>query len=235
MTLERDLDRRARIIRLLQTRDDGLPEARWSGTPSAERGFIHETIVRESCSDCLANGVILRGCETCHGEGFIEYRRLRDPYATDKVVPYGITPDKHERARARDLEIDRLAMQTLPPPASELDIIDAANAHPERWEIERRRMYKLFDYHLLDRALDILRQRDQQSYHLVHGIHVYGWIEPSTTVEVAVERGLRTTEGLIVAWIKDRPAKDGGDTIRAPGFDIVKHPAQQRWERRNAA
>lgn len=225
-----NLDRRARIIRLLQTRDDNLPDARWSGTPSAERGFIHETLVRESCSDCLANGVVLRGCETCRGEGFIEYRRQRDPYATDKVIPYGMTPDRHERTRDRDREIDRLAMQTLPPPVSELDIIAAANAHPERWEIERRRMYRRFDYALLDRALDVLRVKDQEAYHLVHGIHVYGWIEPSTAVEVAVERGLRTIEGLIVAWIKKRSPDEGGDTIRAPGFDI--HPALARRARR---
>lgn len=235
MTLERDLGRRARIIRLLQTRDDGLPEARWTNTQPPERGFSNDVLAPESCPDCLANGVILRTCETCRGEGVIEYRRRKDPMDDPirnpppdprrKAYFGGDAGDQRvDRARAIDAAVaaaERELQRHLAPPTVE-DLIAEANKHPEQWEIERKRMYRQFDYAALDRALELLRQHDQEAYHLTHGIYIYGWIEPSTTVEVAVERGLRQLDG----WMPE--------FIRAPG-DEFKTPMQKRWERRHAA
>jgi len=39
------------IVRLLDTRFDGLPEP--TRRDHAAAGFVHKTIVREACTDCL--------------------------------------------------------------------------------------------------------------------------------------------------------------------------------------
>lgn len=210
-------DRRAQIIRLLETRDDHLP------TPTRREhstaGFVNEERPR-SCPDCLANGRVMKSCETCGGSGTVAGRRLdqvavpdalpddgdqRDPYAVEKVVPYGLDPTRHDRVRERDAELDRLASQTREPWKSPADELADANAHGEPWELARRRMYATYDYGALDRALEQLHQADDGAYKALHAGFVYRWIEPSTVFESACERGLRFLEERLP------------DPLRAPG------------------
>ena len=209
-------DRHERIIRLLETRDDGLPgiQAQRIHTTS---GFVHQDATL-SCEDCTANGAVLKGCESCHGTGRVLVRRDRDPYAVDVVLPYGMNLDRHEKRRARDSELARLSSQTAPA-RSEADVL--ASTPPEPWEVERRRMYRAFDYAALDLALDMLRNHDEGSYHAIHSVYVYSWSEPSVSLEVAVQHGLRFVDPRMPAF------------IRAPGMDV--HPAVTRRAERNAA
>lgn len=195
-------DRRAAIIRLLETRDDHLPTPtrREHSTP----GFVNEERSR-SCPDCDANGRVMKSCETCGGSGTVSGQRLariaipdalpddgepRDPYAVDKVVPYGLDPTRHDRVRERDAEIDRLVAQVREPWKSPEDELAEANAHPEGWEIARRRLYASFDYAALDRALELLRQVDDGAYKALHSVFVYRWSDPSAGFQSACERGL---------------------------------------------
>lgn len=215
---ESKVDRRAQIILLLETMTDGLPQR--DRPKLTAPGFVHRAIVRESCSDCLANDRRRPGCATCGGKGFTETFRDRDPYAdTETVQPYGITPDRHEAARAREAAMARLEAQTREPWKSDEDELADANKNPEPWEIERRRMYRLYDYAALDSALALLRDRDEGAYRLLHSVYVYGWSEPSTTVEALVERGL--------LFVEQRMP----EVIRAPGFD---NPAKAKLESRRA-
>lgn len=200
-----DVVRRGQIIRLLETRDDHLPQPiRREHSPA---GFIHNTFVRETCPDCFGETPGKVGCATCKSRGYIEYVRARDPYAVEKVQPYGMTGDRHEKRRERDNELVRLERQTASPWSSAADELAYANSHPEPWEIERARKWRNHDYAALDNALESLRQRDAGAYHLVHATYVYGWLETSASMEHAVERGL--------VFIGERmPA-----VIRAPGDD----------------
>lgn len=150
-------ERRGQIIQLLDTRHDNLPEP--TRRDHTSPGFVHNTTVRESCPDCLTNGRTMVGCATCDGRGYTETLRDRDPYAVEKVVPYGLDIDRHQRRRERDAELARLDAQLQPPVASEADAIADANQHPWPWEIARRRMWRDFDYRALDVALDALRAR----------------------------------------------------------------------------
>lgn len=184
-----DLDRRAQLIVLLQTRDDHLPlPVRRDG--SVHRGFAHRVPHRETCADCFGEMPGRVGCETCGSRGYLESMRDRDPYAIDKTQPYGIRPDRHEAARQLDRELDRIGRQ-LEQPKSELDALAEANRHPYGWELARAAKWRQFDYAALDVALELLRQADEAAYHLVHAVYVYGWQDASTTVEAVVERGLR--------------------------------------------
>lgn len=212
-------DRRAAIIRLLETRDDHLPTPtrREHSTP----GFVNEESPR-SCPDCLSNGRVMKSCEICGGSGVLSGKRLdriavpdalpgdgeaRDPYAVDKVVPYGLDPTRHDRVRDRDAEIDRLSAQTREPWKSSADELAEANAHPEGWEVARRRMYQAFDYAALDRQLELLRQVDDGAYKALHACFVYRWVEPSAGFDSACERGLR--------FLDERLP----DPLRAPGSE----------------
>lgn len=210
---------------MLETRDQHLPDVRpRSAAPS---GFVHHTVVRVSCPDCLANGRRMPGCSTCGGQGWLEERRDRDPYSERgqlKNRPVGgeqagFNVDRHERTRERDRMLDRLGDQLRP--ASEVDEDEDANAHPYRWERERARMWRRFDYAWLDVVLDSLRARDPDAAHALHAVYVYGWLrEASAGVEAAVERGLRFLElrGLLHELVTGR-------RLRAPGFE---HPAVRR-------
>jgi hypothetical protein len=146
-------DRREQILALLATRHDHLPlPARRDGTAP---GFVHRTLAPTVCPTC--DGLESAGCPSCRGRGQIEVWRSRDPYATDRVTPYGLEATaKIGHVAARDAELARLAEQTAPPPATELDLVADANEHPYRWELERRAMYARFDYAALDRALERL-------------------------------------------------------------------------------
>lgn len=210
-------ERRAAIVSLLTSRDDGLPEPvrRDHSMP----GFVHHTAVRESCPDCLTNDRRLNGCETCHGRGYVETLRERDPYAIDKVQPFGLDVTRHERARERDAQIARLAAQTREPFASPADELADANRNPYRWERERRRMWERFDYGQLDQALEAMRCEDEAAYRILHAVYVYRrWSEPSTAVEQIVERGL--------VFLHERLP----DPLRAPGS--AKPAALQRREKK---
>jgi hypothetical protein len=202
--------RRNQIIRLLETRDDHLPQPiRREHSPA---GFIHNTQVRETCPDCFGENPGKVGCETCKSSGYIEYIRERDPYAVEKVQPYGMTGDRHEKRRERDNELRRLEAQTSPPWTSAADELAYANAHPEPWEIARARKWRDYDYPALHNALELLRDRDEGAYKLLHACHVYQWLETSAVMEHAIERGL--------SFIDQRMP----DVIRAPG-DQAPDPA----------
>ncbi|HEY8723426.1 MAG TPA: hypothetical protein VIL92_06155 [Gaiellaceae bacterium] len=195
--------RRGQIVKLLETRDDHLPQP--TRRDHAAAGFVHNAVVRETCADCLANDRTMFGCETCGGRGYVETLRRTDPYAVEKVQPYGMSRDRHEKRRERDSELRRLEAQTAPPWTSEADALADANLHPYRWEIDRDRKWADYDYAALDAALEQLRQHDEGAYRLVHSVYVYGWLESSTVMEAAVERGLRFLDAHMP------------DPIRAPG------------------
>lgn len=226
---EGDETRRARIVALLETRDDGLPTPwRSSRVPA---GFDHRATVRVTCPDCLANDFRLRsrrglsrGCETCGGVGYVEERRDRDPYARNDKPSYG-SLERRDQALERDRQIDMLGRQTRPPVQVDEEA-DAAD-HPYRWERERVRMWRRYDYQWLDVELDALRDRDPDGCHALHAVYVYGWLqEVSAIVEEAVERGLRFLElrGRLYEALAGRP-------LRAPGFEQAKHPALVRRDR----
>lgn len=145
------------------------------------------------------------GCETCGGSGEIEgaaaFARVsvadalasdgssRDPYVRDAVLPFGWDVSRRELARERDGQIGRLGEQ-LRPPLSEAELLAEANARPDEWERVRRRMYRLFDYAALDRALGQLREADDVACRALHAVYVYGWLELERAPVVVLERGL---------------------------------------------
>ena len=144
--------RHCQILRLLETRYDGLPEIVRRDHSSS--GFVNAVLARESCPDCLANGRTMFGCETCSGRGYLEKSRLVDPYAVRSVTPYGLDGSALERARATERLLQRLEAQTRPPWVSEADAL--AELPPAGWEIARARMFARFDYAALERALEAL-------------------------------------------------------------------------------
>jgi len=164
-------DRRAAIIRLLETRDDNLPlpSARTVGVA----GFVHDKRSR-SCPDCLANGRVMFDCETCGGSGVVDGSRFdrvsaadelpddgdrRDPYSVnEKTTRYGLDGSRHDTAHARDRQIEMLARQ-IRPALSEAALLEEANREPYVWEIARARMFRLYDYRALNTALAWLRNR----------------------------------------------------------------------------
>jgi hypothetical protein len=191
-------ERRAQVVRLLETRDEYLPVLR--APHASPAGFVSGVRVR-SCPDCLANGRTMFGCETCGGRGTVEAGRLvrvaltdewrgqssrLDPYAVEVTAPYGFDPTRHERVRERELEVGRLGQQTRSAAAVDEDV-DAA-VHPFGWERERARRWAEFDYGALDAALEALREFDGTAFRVLHAVFVYGWLEGGP--ERIVERGL---------------------------------------------
>lgn len=231
------LTRRGQIIRLLETMNDGLPEI--SRRDHSTSGFVNKVRSR-TCPDCLANGRVMIGCETCGGSGEVRPPRLgaiaapdalpddgaeRDPYQENKTQPYGLTNEARDREVAIDSAIARASdqLRRFPGfrPASARDEVEEANrsgGYP--WERERRAAWKRYDYERLTVALDELRVADEAGYHLLHSVFVYGWSEPSGTMEMVVERALRFLDGLMPT------------PMRAPGDP--EHPAAVRQRRRAA-
>lgn len=215
-----DAARRAQIIVLLETRDDHLPQPVRRDHSSA--GFVHEPQTR-TCPDCLANGRVMFGCETCGGDGeVIDIKNValpdalpddgasKDPYATEKPQPYGLDATRHDRSYARNAELQRLQQQTRTFKTAKDELADA-NRHPYGWEIMRDRKWRDYDYAALDIALELLRDHDQGAYHMLHAVYVYGWLETSAAMEHAVERGLVFVDGRMPT------------PIRAPG--VAADPA----------
>lgn len=198
-------ERISAIIVLLQTRDEGLPQP--VARSDAPSGFVDKVVVTLSCPDCLTNGRRMIGCETCGGSGHLEEYREHDPYAINKVQPFGLTPQRHEAARRRQAELARLEAQTREPWKSPAEELADANRHPYAWEIERQRRYRNFDYAALDLALDTLRISDEAAYHLLHTVYVYGLVDLSVTLEAIAARGLF----FIAARMPD--------PVRAPGME----------------
>ncbi len=182
-------ERREAIVRLLVTRNEHLPEPVHRTEASA--GFVHHAPARVACEDCLANGKAMFGCETCGGRGYTEVMRERDPYATEVVMPFGFDGSRHDASHARDREIEVLGQQLRP--ASKVDELADANAHPYGWERARRRMLQLYDYPALDLALERLRIRDDGASRALHAVYVYAWQpEPlAGPLQRACERGLK--------------------------------------------
>lgn len=179
-------DRRAAIVRLLEGLTDGLPLP--ARAPMSTLGFVHRTSQRESCPDCLANGFVSRDCESCAGRGYVEERRIRDPYDTG-LAPgwFGSSAAKHERDHERDRVIDQLEAQTAPP-RSEADLLRETPEEP--WVKARERLRDEFDFAALERALELLQGIDVDAYRAVHAVHVYGWMPARGSAAVAVERAL---------------------------------------------
>lgn len=145
-----------KILRLLDTRFDNLPESGRRTNTTA--GFAHREPARTSCTDCLANDRPMFGCETCGGRGYIEVMRERDPYANNDTRVYGLTGAQHDVRVARDVQIARAGKLAREMLSSLNDELEAANENPYAWEEERRRMFEQFDYAALDRALEDLQQ-----------------------------------------------------------------------------
>jgi hypothetical protein len=145
------------IVRLYETRDDHLPEP--TRRDHATRGFIHQTDAHEACPDCLANDRTTYACETCGGRGYLVVQRDRDPYAVDKVQPYGLNTDARlEAERDRSAELERLAAQTRAPWASVKDEIAEADkpGNDYGWREARKTMCERYDYDALRVALEIV-------------------------------------------------------------------------------
>ena len=155
-------ERLDQIIRLLETRLDNLPEP--TRRVNTDSGFVHKTPAREACSDCLANDRPMFGCETCGGRGYVEVKRTRDPYSEQKVQPYGLDGVYLERVKWRDRAIDRMAAQLAAPPKTEAESIEDANKRGYAWEEARAGMRRLYDYDVLERALELLREVDPEAH-----------------------------------------------------------------------
>jgi hypothetical protein len=196
------LERRAAIVRLLEALTDGLPVP--ARTPMSTLGFVHGTSARESCTDCLANGFVSRDCETCEGRGYVETRRLRDPYDTGAAPGwFGSSAAKHERDHERDAELARLEVQLAAPrTAAEL----VAEARPERWEKERDRLHERYHLAELGRALEQLAVADVDAYRAVHAVHVYGWLPCIGLAAECVERALAFVAALLPDPLRAPPA-----------------------------
>lgn len=225
-------DRHGRIVRLLETMNDHLPQP--SRRTHTRSGFVNVQWPR-SCPDCLANGRTMVACETCRGTGHILGTQLaavavpdgldddgatHDPYTVTLSRPYGIDGSRHDRTYDRDAEIDRLSSQTREPFKTSQDELAHANQTPYGWETMRRRMYAAYDYRPLDLALEQLRGRDPAASHLLLAVYTHRLIDMSATVEAVCGRGLR--------FIDPRMP----DPIRAPG---TQHPAAARQHLRSSA
>lgn len=178
-------ERRAQIVRLLETRDDHLPVP--AARPLSTAGFVHRAVARESCPDCFGETPGRVGCETCGGRGYLEARRGRDPYDTGQSLGVFNEGRRHEAAHEREREIARLEAQTAPP-RSEADL--AAEIKPELWEVARTRAWAKFHYAELDGALEELRSVWEHAYHAIMSVHVYGWRDAGTVELLVIDRGL---------------------------------------------
>lgn len=202
-------ERRAAIVRLLEAVTEGLPLP--ARAPMSTLGFVHGTTARESCPDCLANGFVSRDCETCSGRGYVEARRLRDPYDTGASPGwFGSSAAKHERDHERDAELARLEVQ-LADPRPEAELVAAVR--PEGWEAERRRLHERYHLAELEQALEELALVDVDAYRAVHAVHVYGWMPCAGLAAACVERA--------IAFVDARLP----DPLRAPAASTPK-PAQ---------
>lgn len=170
-----DSERREQILQLLRSRDDHLEVLR--ARPSGSSGFVHRVTVRLSCEDCLANGKVSYHCETCHGRGYVEGVRGRDPYDTGVS---GFALGVHDRRRERDAEIERLAAQVAEPGAGDFAVVG------ERWERVRASRWRRYDFAALDSALEWLRDGDSSAYHAAMAA-MYAWTFVSEHLERALE------------------------------------------------
>lgn len=165
-------ERMAAIVRLLDTRYEGLPEPRRRELPTSP-GFVHKDAM-VACPDCLTNDRDRKrdvGCETCRGTGRVLERRTKDPMDDPIRKPdqdgrrktyFGGDAGEARVARNRALDAyeQRIAreLERLTHRPSVDDLIAEANASGgEPWEIARKRMYREFDYKTLDIAVEQLR------------------------------------------------------------------------------
>lgn len=219
------MTRREQVIMLLRSRGAWHPARGRVEAPGAVPGFVHRLTVRQSCEDCLSNGFVSRDCATCHGKGHIETVRERDPYAVEKVQPYGIDPTKHDRRHDLDAQIARLERQTAAP-KSEADLLAEANLSPYPWERDRERHYRNGSYRELEAALEWLAGKHPAARALV------GWVYESGADRLGVlHPSVLDAAEAAVDVLADRMPEE----IRVPPWLKPKHPAQERRDRRNAA
>lgn len=155
--LERKASRYAQIRRLLAVRDEHfVGRAIVVRESHAAAGFVHQTTVAVTCDDCLGEQPAQRRCGSCGGRGTTDVRRDRDPYAVGKTLPYGMGAARHlGHEPVRDSVLARLEAQ-LAAPASEADLLAAANEHGYPWEHERAELYARWDLAALDVAVERL-------------------------------------------------------------------------------
>lgn len=196
------------VVRALAALLDGLPLP--GRAPLSASGFVHGTVERESCPDCLANGFVSRRCETCRGRGFIETRRMIDPYDTGQAAGwFGSSAARHERSRARDREIAVLTEQ-VSPPRSEADLQAEANAgRGEGWELERRRAMGRPWMAELRGLLEVLAVVDTDAWRAVWAVHVYGWLPGVGAAGDLARRG--------VVWLAERLPEEVPGWLSVPG------------------
>lgn len=188
-----DADRRAAIIRLLEHRHDHLPEPRRRDERRA--GFVHDTLAPQVCPTC--DGVDDR-CADCHGRGWVEVRRHRDPYEQP-----GRGGRDHDRGYALDRAIaaaDR-ELRRFPGfrPLSEADVLAEAGERDYGW-LEARRRWHLAE---LERALDRIRLADELVWRATRGL----W-HGSPLLEL----GLRALDRLLPDPLR-APAAAGGRQV----------------------
>lgn len=187
------VERRSAIVRLWEVLTDGLPVP--ARAPLSTLGFVHRSVARESCADCLSNGFVSSGCETCGGRGHVEVRRSRDPYDTGQSQGwFASSAAKHARDRDRDAEIVRLGVQVAAP-RPEREIVAAAA--PEGWEVARDRLRAEFHVVEAERALARLAVSDIDAYRAVHAVHVYGYLPLGGAAAALVERAVVFVDPLL--------------------------------------
>jgi hypothetical protein len=127
-----------------------------------------------------------------------------------EVLPFGFDSTRHDVTHDRDRQIEMLERQTAPP-KSEADLMAEANAHPYVWELARRRMYRMFDYGALDRALEQLRDADHSAYRALHAVYMYAWAPPSAGVYECA-RGLDFLESVLPDPLRAPAASEQPET-----------------------
>jgi hypothetical protein len=229
-----ETERRNEIVCLLTHRNDHLPLPVSRSVSSS--GFVGGADAKGrplrslSCPDCLANGRVMFGCETCGGSGEIPddgKDPMDDPLKNPPPHPLRKTHwdvDRAAETASRDRVLAILENQ-LAPPKSEATLLAEANRRGEAWEEERRAMYRRFDFARLDFALDELRSKDADAAHALNAVYVDGWMAEVGIITPLAEQLCERAIVFLSARLPEQLR-----TGLAPA-----HPAESRQSRRRAA
>ena len=153
-----DLAPRQAVYALARTQLDWIPTS-FRRPDTAVSGFAHgrDTTGRQlrwlTCPDCLANGFVSSGCETCHGQGEVP-DDSRDPYERAGLAPFFGDEQQQQRDRARRADGQILELKRQ---ARQRDGLE----DPEDWLTRALRvkadLWRRGDYPLLDQAQRLLR------------------------------------------------------------------------------
>ncbi len=157
-------DRARLVYALLRTLLVAIPGPR-AARSQATPGFRHAGRY-DTCPDCLANGRVMPGCETCRGRGVVAPASPRDPYEQKRGGFFG-----DEKQQARDLEHQR---------DREIERIDELLAQHEGREgqldsltrtlVLRERLLGLGSYAALEAALERLRGEQPLAYRMAMSV-----------------------------------------------------------------